>query len=204
MSKIAKERKPFSLLEWAKDRTQRVETEDGKKVTIASYRINLEKPIFGFVDYGKGYDEASYFVEDELFLLPADGLTEFEREVKSIMRIDYGGRENTPDTVKRTAQRLLQLANKGLIIDAREEAYNKGFADGVKEAQKGLPKWRKIHAFDKLPCRAYLYKLAYETENNFYGRHTVDGVLIPNEAVRIGSDTWYLSVDEIKNLPKEE
>lgn len=64
--------------------------------------------------------------------------------------------------------------------------------------------WHAIKKGDKIPCRAYLYKVAYETENNFGGRATIDGLLVPNiENVTCGCDTWYLPADDVKNLPRE-
>ena len=78
--------------------------------------------------------------------------------------------------------------------------YEKGRADTLKD----LPRWRRIKERNHLPCRAYLYNLAYEVENNFLGKCHVDGFLVPNEAVIVGCDTWYLPVDDIQNLPKED
>lgn len=64
--------------------------------------------------------------------------------------------------------------------------------------------WHAIKRGEKIPCRAYLYKVAYETENNFGGRATIDGLLVPNiENVTCGCDTWYLPADDVKNLPRE-
>lgn len=64
--------------------------------------------------------------------------------------------------------------------------------------------WHKIKTGDLLPCRAYIYQFAYEQKNNFQGRVTISGYLVPNEPVRMGCDTWYLPVEDIKNLPREE
>lgn len=66
------------------------------------------------------------------------------------------------------------------------------------------PMWKKIKEGEHLPCRAYLWKLAYDDEMNYHGRCHIDGILVPNEAVGVGCDTWYLPVEDIKNLPKEE
>ena len=60
------------------------------------------------------------------------------------------------------------------------------------------PIWRKIKAGEQLPCAAYLWELGFG-EKAF-----VDGNLMPNDPVKVGCDTWYLPVDAIKNLPKEE
>ena len=74
-----------------------------------------------------------------------------------------------------------------------------------KEQEEQKPKlyWHKIKAYEKLPCKAYIYKQAFEQENNFFGKATIPGFMAPNIPCGIGCDTWYLPVDDIKNLPKE-
>ena len=73
-----------------------------------------------------------------------------------------------------------------------------------KEPEAKMPMWRKIKAGEHLPEPSYIWKFAYENENNFLGKCHVDGFLLPNIACQIGCDTWYLPIADIKNLPKEE
>ena len=72
------------------------------------------------------------------------------------------------------------------------------------EKHHDIPMWRKIKKGELLPCESYIWKFAYEDKKNFCGKCYVEGHLVPNVACRIECDTWYLPVDEIKNLPKEE
>ena len=84
--------------------------------------------------------------------------------------------------------------NAGLVI-ARH------FAQWQKEqVMKDFPKWRRIKEGERLPCPAYVWTIVYD---NYPG--CFEGRLMPNvEGVRVGRDTWYLPVDVIHNLPKED
>ena len=68
------------------------------------------------------------------------------------------------------------------------------------EPNGSSPKWRRIKAGQRLPCPAYLWSLDYDKMAECW-----QGRLIPNvEGVKVGTDTWYLPVDVIHNLPKED
>jgi len=59
--------------------------------------------------------------------------------------------------------------------------------------------WKKIKAGETLPCPAYIWSGAFEEHSNYF-----EGRLIPNvENIQVCSDTWYLPVDVVRNLPKE-
>ena len=63
-----------------------------------------------------------------------------------------------------------------------------------------FPKWRKIKAGERLPCPAYVWAIAYDNYPDCF-----EGRLMPNiQGVKVGRDTWYLPVDVIHNLPKED
>ena len=101
--------------------------------------------------------------------------------------------------------RAISLATTIGIQFVFEMYYNTHKCD-IEETNEStsIPRWRKIKCNEYLPCRAYLYELAYERDINFLGKCHVDGFLMPNEPGQVGCDTWYLPVDEIKNLPKEK
>ena len=62
------------------------------------------------------------------------------------------------------------------------------------------PKWRRIKAGERLPCPAYVWTIAYDNYPDCF-----EGRLMPNmQGVKVGRDTWYLPVDVIHNLPKED
>lgn len=107
--------------------------------------------------------------------------TDFHTAVKNLMNLHKIKNEFTEEDYDFHAKELLEL------VEQKPQLY-----------------WHKIKAYEKLPCRAYIYKFAYEQENNFHGKATINGYLIPNEPVTIGCDTWYLPVEDIKNLPKED
>ena len=67
------------------------------------------------------------------------------------------------------------------------------------------PVWRKIKAGERIPVPAYLYKTAFEQKRNFAGKITLEGYLVPNNVpgTICGCDTWYMPVEDIKDLPKE-
>ena len=85
-----------------------------------------------------------------------------------------------------------------------EIAYNDGITIGMtkqkEQIMKDFPKWRRIKEGERLPCPAYVWTIVYD---NYPG--CFEGRLMPNvEGVRVGRDTWYLPVDVIHNLPKED
>lgn len=68
------------------------------------------------------------------------------------------------------------------------------------QMEKEFPKWRKIKAGERLPCPAYVWTIVYDNYPDCF-----EGRLIPNiQGVKVGEDTWYLPVDVIHNLPKED
>lgn len=68
------------------------------------------------------------------------------------------------------------------------------------QMMKDYPKWRRIKAGERLPCPAYVWTIAYDNYPDCF-----EGRLMPNiQGVKVGQDTWYLPVDVIHNLPKED
>lgn len=85
-----------------------------------------------------------------------------------------------------------------------EIAYNDGITIGMtkqkEQMMKDYPKWRRIKAGERLPCPAYVWTIVYDNYPDCF-----EGRLMPNiEGVKVGRDTWYLPVDVIHNLPKED
>lgn len=68
------------------------------------------------------------------------------------------------------------------------------------QMMENYPKWRRIKAGERLPCPAYVWTIAYDNYPDCF-----EGRLMPNiQGVKVGRDTWYLPVDVIHNLPKED
>lgn len=83
-------------------------------------------------------------------------------------------------------------------------AYGIGFLEGAEWAReqmmKDFPKWLRIKTGERLPCPAYVWTIAYDNYPDCF-----EGRLMPNiQGVKVGRDTWYLPVDVIHNLPKED
>lgn len=71
---------------------------------------------------------------------------------------------------------------------------------GMEQMMKEFPKWKKIKTGERLPCPAYVWAIAYDNYPDCF-----QGRLMPNiQGIKVGQDTWYLPVDVIHNLPKEE
>lgn len=78
--------------------------------------------------------------------------------------------------------------------------FNKGVEEGKRLMMEEFPKWKKIKAGERLPCHAYVWTIAYDNYPDCF-----EGRLVPNvQGVKVGRDTWYLPVDVIHNLPKED
>lgn len=108
-----------------------------------------------------------------------NSLTEFEKEVQVASFLEI--HPSDVDAIKAQAAHLLALAREELIPE-------------------GAPVWRRIRKGERLPCYAYLWSISYEKYPECY-----QGRLMPNmEGVLVGSDTWYLPVMQIHELPKEE
>ena len=85
-------------------------------------------------------------------------------------------------------------------IKTQQMCYEKGQADMKRKMMEDSPKWRRIKAGERLPCPAYVWTIAYDNYPDCF-----EGRLMPNiQGVKVGRDTWYLPVDVIHNLPKED
>jgi len=111
----------------------------------------------------------------------------------------------TPDDLKEQKPQDVKVTTSDSSASGKEllyvsnKSYNIGFRDGVASV-KDTPRWRRIKEGERLPCPAYLWSITYKD----YADHW-EGKLIPNmEGVLVGSDTWYLPVADVKNLPKED
>lgn len=61
-------------------------------------------------------------------------------------------------------------------------------------------RWRRIRKGEHLPCPAYLWSVAFRDYPNSF-----EGKLVPNiQGCMVGADTWYLPVEDIANLKKED
>lgn len=171
-------KKQFNLQEWLKDKSQKVETRDGRivhdiwRVKEPFYVNNRKAEVCALID---GEEDALVFFEDgrylpttqdtdnpfDLFIVTTEEeLTEFEKKVKEIAdcKEDCSYLGNT--IYKSIAAELRVIAfrefkeneathMKAFMDYERITAYEKGKADALKD----LPRWKKIKEADNACVR---------------------------------------------------
>lgn len=162
---------PFTLEAWLKDKSQKIETRDGRivhniwpvkeqpivngKSAEVCALIDGEEDALVFFTGGKYLPVNVKSPFDLFIVMPEEELTEFEQEVSDIVEYCKEHGENVAfDYAKRHAKTLLTLAREQFKpeIDAEiEKAYNtqddvvfhKGLEQGRADALKDLPRWRR-------------------------------------------------------------
>ena len=154
---------PFTLEKWLKDKSQRVETRDGRivhdiwevknAVTAKEYRTEVcaliegEEDALVFFKNGKYLPVNAESPYDLFIVTPEPELTEFEKVLNDLIwSIGMGEVVYNNDAIKETAAKLLNLARKQLV----EEQYTSDprktdlYKLGKAEALNDLPRWKKI------------------------------------------------------------
>jgi len=175
-----------------------VDMDDGSEY-ITSHSIN------GWIDDEEKYPDK----RDLLFADEEEELTEFEKAVKQVMwtAYNYDDCSNGKDVddisnVKATSKTLLDLARKELeanyytkVLDDRmvfkselhatdlQTAYDMGKQDALKD----LPKWKKAEKNEELDCHVAIQQ---------------DDRVVLSDFVQ--KDEYYITLDVLKTLPKEE
>ena len=135
-------------------------------------------------------------------------LTEFEIRLLDWLSNDTSGEipmERMKKVVRNRAAELHSLARKEFeneapsIIEA--QSFKAGFKAGKAEALKDFPRWKRIRKGERLPETSYIWDFAYGERN---GGGISTNWLLPNIPCVVGCDAWYIPVDVIKNLPREE
>ena len=198
-------RKQFDLQDWLKDKSQKVETRDGRPVKIIYWEAKGPAPIIGLFTTddgcettteahsdGRWSDDESYESDYDLFLVtPEPEMSEFEESIFKLLR-QYKECDIplTPENIKADASMLWQdfekyffylYGKEGEGDSALRSFYYRGLADGRAEALKDLPRWKKCNP-----------NAIYSTECN----------LIVNGIGRyIILDGYMIDVDRLKKLP---
>lgn len=202
-------RKQFNLQDWLKDKSQRVETRDGRPVRIVCWDRNGDYPIMALATEANGNE--SYitclsngrktihdqeFPSDLFIVTPEPELTAWEKAVGraiagfQLIPKDKDGMHNRYDVnefIKKNAAELLAMARKQLqpeidseIAKADSIVYDNGVLFGKAEALKDLPSWKKDESF--------------ETEGSFMG--------VKGREFFVVKDGYSISVSElIEKLP---
>ena len=152
---------PFTLEAWLKDKSQKVETRNGRPV----HYIGLDRAgwqvfeIFrtnGTSEYRTYHDSYMYCGPEEstydLFIVtPEPELTEWEKTVKDRLwrTLEYSEtfRKDEYKWVQELAAELLAIARKELENEApsiiHAQSFNAGLKHGKEEALKNLPRWKR-------------------------------------------------------------
>lgn len=190
---------PFTLKAWLKDKSQKVETRDGRPARIICTDAKADDGacIIALIQ-GYGGEEAYQFFPDgrafsskssiedcaDLFIVTTEPeLSEWELAIAK-----YRPPTDSKETIQRIAAELLALARKQLQpeIDAEiEKAYENAdevqYRKGREEALKDIPRWKKCNP-----------NTIYSTKCN----------LIVNGIGRyIILDGYMIDVDRLKKLP---
>ena len=162
---------------------------------------------WGYLRAAEKYNEIEYNRQRAEESVPKD-LEEAadEYEKKHTYQLYDGGVFTTPEYDATPADAFIVGANWQKQHDAEliEIAYNDGITIGMTKQKEQMmndyPKWRRIKAGERSPCPAYVWTIAYDNYPDCF-----EGRLMPNiQGVKVGLDTWYLPVDVIHNLPKED
>ena len=156
---------------------------------------------------GKLYHDKSG-IFDLFIITPEPELTEFEIRLLDWLSNDTSGEipmERMKKVVRNRAAELHSLARKEFeneapsIIEA--QSFKAGFKAGKAEALKDFPRWKRIRKGERLPETSYIWDFAYGERN---GGGISTNWLLPNIPCVVGCDAWYIPVDVIKNLPRED
>lgn len=194
--------KQFNLSEYLENPSRKVVTRRGNPVRIIcwdrqcelyNYPIialvsveNTEVPVISNKE-GKTWNNNE--VNDLFFADEGDELTEFEKELKAMIQ-DVERCDFTDESFDFWKDRLLDLARKEIKEDWRTplRLYKRAYEQGKQDVLKDLPKWKKA------------------TENKEFDKH----VLLFEDEKRVVLTTelykgdYYIELDSLKTLPKEE
>ena len=204
------------------------ESEDERmiKAILSAIRGGLDTEKF-LEKHGTNYEEVEAYLEKqkEIPMPNSTELIEMWEDVEATLK----EHENDPywGTWRIAYNAFLEGFGKGYMVkrdiekqkDFAANEYWRGFGAGrdevianpdafnlqekQKEQKEQKPSfgiyWHKIKKGEKLPCRAYVWNLDYEKHYDCF-----EGRLIANlENISVGSDTWYLPADDVRNIPRE-
>lgn len=171
---------PFTLEAWLKDKSQRVETRDGRTVEILSTncKVRESQPILAQIRGSKNSYTLEYYykggkAEDQnynLFIVTPDPeLTEFEEELATVIGFAISQsvvepNENTFKFVKNWSERLLDLARKEIEEELKEKVlhdYWKQASDQCIQARKE-GKLEALKEIEQDPESSYAFKRGFE------------------------------------------
>lgn len=195
----------FLLEKWLENPSRKVVTRDGKEVALfGSASGNEQYPVKGMVERnptictwtktGISYCNGNPHSDDLFFADEKEELTEFEKEVAEAY--EWAKTNEREEFVNEFAPKLFDLARKELqpefdkeLDKAYKTADDVQYQHGKQDALKDLPRWKKT------------------TENKEFDKHILlfedyeDRVVLTTE---LYTDEYYIELDDLKKLPKEE
>ena len=138
-------RKQFNLQDWLKDKSQKVETRDGRPSRILCWDRRGERTLVVLVQQPNGFDDVLFYYEsgladgvglesdEDLFIVtPEPELSEFEMAIAK-----YRPQSDSQETIQRIAAELLELATEELkktFVLLHKDDYQTAFDLGKTEA----------------------------------------------------------------------
>ena len=195
---------PFTLEAWLKDKSQKVETRDGRivhniwRVKEPTYINNRKAEVCALID---GEEDALVFFDGgrylptkrdidnpfDLFIVtPEPELSEFEMAIAK-----YRPQSDSQETIQRIAAELLELATEELkktFVLLHKDDYQTAFDLGKAEALKDLPRWKKTTGKERFNKRVIVL--------------AGDNDLLCTDYVEEGE--YYLPFSDLRKLPKED
>lgn len=203
----------FSLDKWLKDKSRKVVTRDGRPVRIICWDVKGPFPILALImgngemdtkvgeEYPCSYKvDGTCPVSDSYNLFFADEeeeSTEFEKALLAAFNCVAGkavttiGAASFQEDVDEWSKPLLDLARKELEKEDWRKplrVYKNGYKQGKQDALKHLPKWKKA------------------TEHKKFVLHVcvIDEDMCPFLDTEVEEGEYYIELDDLKTLPKEE
>lgn len=201
-------KKQFDLSLWLKDKSRKVVTRDGREVEIlkTNRKDGIHPIIFTILD-PNGIEQVHFCNKvgicttlpspnkfDLFFADNEEELTEFE---SALMQFAHDSFDSLLDVTKGDAlskwkDKLLDLTKKEIGKEDWKtplRAYKNGYKQGKQDALKYLPKWKK--ATEHLRGEGFIH---YDKLN-----------MAPQYAdTNVEGGEYYLTLDDLKTLPKEE
>jgi len=199
----------FSLEKYLKNPSRKVVTRRGNPVRIlcTDCGVMMSHPILTeIVCSGNAKVLEYHYIDgttqnknnDLFFADEKEELTEFEKAVRNILARYISNIDCFPETIKSEAESLLDLARKELKPEIDKEidkayknidtiVYNNGYKQGQYEIMEDLPKWKKAEKDEELDCHVAIQQ---------------DGRVVLSDFVQ--KDEYYITLDVLKTLPKEE
>ena len=196
----------FNLGTWLEDKSRKVIDDDGFPVEIIKWDANEKCPVVLLNHNGIAYNvsvdgmydsdpnHGLFFADEEEELTEIQKTLEEDCDCYVNLYNDGKTREELREWIKSWCPRIIDLARKEVEKEITKEveqkainhtyAYQNGYENGKYDALKDLPKWKKA---EKLDCHVAIQQNDRVVLSDF-----------------VQKDEYYITLDVLKKLPKEE